>query len=519
MPAVMTSPTQARTAHFERTYRALGRDYGADVEKRTRAAFDQYRRQHPEDELDAIAAEKFPDADFVTVRDVPIFAEHETTDARGRKVRYGKMELAGIVERCNERILDTGDFAPLSDGHTPTNEQAATGAKFPDVLGYCGPFRLGVIGRRKPRFAIFADEHYHKADVDKVRRLPRRSPEVWLEERLQDRILDPIAALGAETPRLDLGMARFRRAGDGREVERYSAISAGVPAMPGGSNTHLPGAVGKKRYDAADTPEQQGTSMLATEDINAIVDAIKATQQWQFLDNLMSQQGGGPDAAMGAGEDSSADPGMPPDAPAAPEPPTATAPTAPAAAPAAAPAQGPSPLSADEESAMPDDEKQQYGAMSHDGKCGYAAARRRHAGASAAPNREQYSRTAAERDALKQENETLREQRRQTDRYSRLGQLAAEHQFDLDDEAAHCRSMSDAQFDAHLTRVRKYARRDDPTAMGYLPTPAIGTTDEPDQKRERYSRRAEEIATASIRGGKHMSYDEAYALAVKEDPK
>lgn len=555
MPLATLEPPQInQVEHFDRWYRDLGAKFGRDTVGRSRAAFDRYRRDNPNDELEQIAAEKFPDSEFVTVRDVPIFAEHETTDSRGMRVKYGKRELAGIVARCNERILDTMDFAPLSNGHTPTQEMMNAGATMPDVLGYVGPFRLGMIGRKNPRYAIFADEHYHKSDVEKVRRLPRRSPEVWLEEKVEDRILDPIAALGAETPRLDLGMARFRRGGDGREVERYSAISA-APAMPAATNTFIPnhgtGCTKKKPYAAGDNspggdgqPQPQGAAPmeLSPQAIQEIVGAITATKQWQFLTDLVNQQGGtpgqepdgdeGPVGGMsGMGDDS----GMPAGSPASPPP---SAPASAMGSPAAPPA-GPSPAPGipDDTADMDDDEKQQYGALSHDGRQGYMAARKRWKSPSlpgAGMGREAYSRIAADRDAAaaqaKESHEAAEAARarvaeletklRDTERYSRLGELCREFDFDLDTEFNDTADLTDEQFDRHTDRIKsRYHRRDDVAAHDYFPTepPARpGRAETPERIAERYAR-ANRIANDRQRRGESITAADALALAIEEE--
>lgn len=201
-------------------------------------------------ELAEIAANRFPASEFHTVRNLVQFPEHVTTDIRGERRKYDRKTLATIVRRCNERILDTGDFAILSEGHTPEAEDLATGAKMPETLGYVGPFRLARIGNRKPRWAIFADEHYHRSDLEKVKKRPRRSPEVFLD----DMILDPIAALGAETPRLDTGIVRNCRKPDGRVVMKYSTAS--VACYPSAGNTSPQSFRGKKKenYAAGDKP-------------------------------------------------------------------------------------------------------------------------------------------------------------------------------------------------------------------------------------------------------------------------
>lgn len=532
-PQVKKSPHTEQSVWFERAYGSL-RDRYRRVDERTKEAFRRWRTSGGEAELQQLAAEKFPEADFVTVHDVPIFAEHVATERSGRVVKYDRRALEHIVARCNERILDTGDFAPLTAGHTPSKE----GLPFPEVLGYDGPFRVGILGNKKPRWAIFVDEHIRKDCYAKAKSLPRRSPEVWAEPRMEDRILDPIAALGAETPRLDLGTVLYARRGD-VVVEKYSSFVTSAAAMPSGSNTHLPGSV-REKHAAADTttPTEGAGSMLQPQDIQQIADAIMATKQWQWLTQKMDSEesslpgadAGGEPGNMSPDADQMGDPGMPPadtsappDSPATAPPTPAPTPSAPAAAASpAAPAM--SPLSDDEAGSLADDEKQQYGAMSHDGKCGYAAARRRYmAGAPTMRySRASHDRLETEAEKLRDRVARLEDDKRQTERYSKLSTLAATYVFDVADEAKHCEAMSDEQFASHLTRVERYARHDDPTKVGYLPglTEPVKTGEQKQDestRRERYSRRAVQLADAARAKGQHLSYDDAHALAVAED--
>lgn len=247
-----------------------------------------------EDRLDRIAAKLFG-ADHERKPFLPLFDEHTARNRDGSTSRYDLAALRAIVAQCNRRILDTGDFAPLIDGHTP---DAKDGAQ-PDVLGWVGPFRLGMIGNVEPHWCIFADEWHDRTEGDRLRRLRRRSPEVWLEPDMRDRFFDPVAALGAETPRRDLGVARLSRArsSDGRLVEKYAAMA------PGGTTTFVPGASPRKRKCAADPapePETQGKSMnLSEEDIRGIVAAIENTELMQFVRQLKDEH----EAASGAGDD------------------------------------------------------------------------------------------------------------------------------------------------------------------------------------------------------------------------
>ncbi|MFV2070622.1 MAG: hypothetical protein ACC645_26945, partial [Pirellulales bacterium] len=171
---------------------------------------------------------EFDDSEFLNIPDVPIFAEHETVAGNGRQIRFAHPQLEAVANRNNQRITETGDFPALVLGHTPSPEERALGREMPEVVGFAGPFKIGKIGRpgTRQRFAILADFHVFKQDADKVRKHPRRSPELWLEEKYEDMFLDPIALLGAEAPRLDLGLLYTKQGESGVTIEKYTASMA-----------------------------------------------------------------------------------------------------------------------------------------------------------------------------------------------------------------------------------------------------------------------------------------------------
>ncbi|HEV7280221.1 MAG TPA: hypothetical protein VGN57_08415 [Pirellulaceae bacterium] len=156
-------------------------------------------------ELATLAREQFPPSQFVHAEGVCVFVEHETLGADGQPLKFDAEALAAIVESCNDRIAESGSFPVLAAGHTPTPEERSGGATAPDVVGFCGPFRLGQFGASK-KTAIFADEWRRRDSVERLSRLPRRSVELWRAGEPQSAFFDPIAALGAETPRLALGL-------------------------------------------------------------------------------------------------------------------------------------------------------------------------------------------------------------------------------------------------------------------------------------------------------------------------
>lgn len=246
---------------------------------------DRAWRSSIEDDLARKAKQKF--ARFKNVSHVPVFCEHTTKrmvsgpdGQREESVVYDRNALVDVLNRCNHRILDTGDFSPITEGHTPDKESLDKGARMPRVLGYSGPFRLGMIGNENPRWAIFADEHHSPEHAELLRNeLNRRSPEIWMEERMADRFFDPIAALGAETPRLDMGMTRYHRTThDGREVLKYSATA------PGAMNTFLP-----SHGDDEDRQRYEGnmTGQVDSNLVTQIVDTLFETDLFQKLQTLV----------------------------------------------------------------------------------------------------------------------------------------------------------------------------------------------------------------------------------------
>jgi hypothetical protein len=314
------------------------------------------------DSLAAQAAIDFP-ADKYERRDgVCEFKEHIAQNADGSQSHYSCAELAAMTRNMNSRVAETGNYGSLIDGHTSDDPNAPQ----PDVLGHRGPYYLGQIGQKTPRWAIFSIEHHKREMLPRLASRPTRSAEVWRSPRIEDRILDPVAALGAETPRLDLGMVRYERTGtveiDGQQIERYAAA-----CMPGAASVVVP----TDKY-----AENEGADMAMTpEDAQQVAQAVSQlifdTPEWQFVQAIMQNGDGEADSsaedvaddANGAGDEMESvdeapgDPGMPepqaepeysapdespapespaPESPAPESPPVADAP-APAAPPTAEP--------------------------------------------------------------------------------------------------------------------------------------------------------------------------------------
>lgn len=486
-----------------------------DTDARNAAVFEAWRYARGDGELEQKAIQKFGDERFVHARDVPAFTEHSYVDRKGRDQTYDLDALLAVCDRCNYRIADTGNFAALSEGHTPTVEQVTAGVKPPPILGFSGPFRIGMIGNKNPRWTIFEDEHYLRDDMDKVRRLPTRSPEVWLKENMADRFMDPIAMLGAETPRLDMGI-RFARAESGEECEKYAACMAGantsfVPELTGGKE--------KARYEEPETPgaePNQETAVMAMqpEDIKQIVDAVMATDVMQFCKAMMiskaNEQPEAPPAApaapvaqMGEPEVPGAPPAAPGDDPAAPpapdaETPPADAPGGDAPIPADAPGGDPPAAEGDD----PEKKKDKY-AMA----------------LQTIEEKARYARIEQEATALRKEVDQIKAEKRETERYSKLNDLRRDYSLDIEKEKARVKGMTDAQFVDHLTCIVENYSRIPIGASLFVPDTIESRDSQIEQ--ERYALDVKERAMSLVneersKGNHGYTYEQARSIAITE---
>lgn len=426
------------------------------------------------------AARDFPEDAWVNLPNVPVFAEHTTTTKRGRELSFGRWELEAVCRNCNRRIRDTGDYAGLVVGHTRDPETAASAPPMP-LVGLAGPFRMGLIRQPggKAKWAILADFHVRREEADVLRRFPRRSPELWLEDSYEDMCLDPIALLGAEAPRLDMGLlySALRRQ-DGREVEKYSACA------PSATSVFVPGDKQSARQDysaesssAPDSTVEPRTSHPGTEnnampfspeDVKQIVDAL---EQQDWVQWVKSQMKAAPPVADAAGPPIGEPPAVPPLADAAAAPPTT---------PPAPPPEDNLPL--------------------------------------------KYSKLSGEVGTLRQTVDVLRGQleeergrRINTERYAALADCRRTRLFDLDAEFELVKygRLSDEQFTAHVERISTNYR-EIPLDVN-LPTfdlPAATSLSRPggQKNRERYSKEVSDealkIAKQKAMRGEPVSYEE-----------
>lgn len=523
MPLIIPTPGEDQASFIKRGHEALSSEF-PDTAQRNAVLFRQWRERHGDDEAEKRAHSMFQSGDFVSIRDIPVFKEHEYVefvkdpktgadllDADGNQItkthRYGFDELKEICERSNHRILDTGDFAPLTIGHTKSSPDAKAEDQ-PRVAGFSGPYRLGMVGNKDAKWAIFSDEHHYADMHEEVKRLPRRSPELFLSK--SKRFFDPIAALGAVTPRLDLGIHYEMSASD-EQVVRYSCpyvahyeMGAACPGGGAGQNVGLP----EERKEKLEQPTQSGASMneLSDESIRRILEAFRATPEMEYVRSQMEAS-----RAPKAEEEL---PGEIPAEDAAPE--GTVEPKEQAAAgegdpimdiaPAGHEQGGAGPVEekpkAQKESPMPleqkKDQKEEYSADAlRDLKVRYQASEDKLKAVEARVQMAEHTAT-------------------NTVRQAKLKELRRNFKFDLDKQVEKCAAdkMNDTQFGEHLDGIVENFQRI-PVDLDLF-VPALDDEAETKQRNERdVVSAAVKYAADMSRQGKYVSYDEAKAHVSK----
>lgn len=301
MPLPSPQPNESESDFIERAHKALASEF-PDTDQRNAVVFRLWREHKGQSDVEKKSYMMFDDRQFVRVKNVPVFKEHEyrhrSTDEDGneREVveKYDLPALKKIIERCNHRIADTSDFAPLAAGHTLDPEETNPREQ-PEVVGFAGPFRLGMIGTKDPKWAIFEDEVHYRDKAEEVARMPRRSPELFLKPDMAERFFDPVSVLGSVTPRSDLGLAGMRAPGvhyartrNGQTVAHYSApaVKYQAAAMPG------PGAVDPVGDDGAHPKQRNdmGGNAMDDETIRRLMEAFRALPELEYVRRKMEEE-------------------------------------------------------------------------------------------------------------------------------------------------------------------------------------------------------------------------------------
>ncbi len=268
------------------------------------------------------------------VQGVPYFHEHSTIGRDGSPHVYGFDDLANIVDGQNQRA-DTDCYSAIASHHTSDLHK---GPRFePETVGYAGVYRLGMIGHNSPKWAVFADEFHKKDQADLFDKRRRRSVEVLRFKDGRAPILDPIATLGADSPRLNLPVARYEQ--ENAVVERYSFVA---PASVGANSSYVPKLENYEQAPPQNPSAEEGQGMLGQEDVQQIVTALRSIPELAWVRQQMQTAVGGD----GAGEDLSMGGDGTPDA-------AGASPSGPGGIPGGAPPVGPP--------SQPPQKMQQYG--------------------------------------------------------------------------------------------------------------------------------------------------------------
>lgn len=178
-------------------------------------------------------AEVMCDQDWVIRNDVAVYDGHVIVDREtGKEYPVTRERLQEIADRSNMRVESTGDECPIIVGHT---QDGLPEWKQPPIVGYATEFYVGDHPKKANYPVLYAKNYklYKKSKVggeemdaeEVMRRFPRRSPEVWLK----DKIIDPISMLGATTPMRDLGLVRNSKKGKPLKYQMGGGLD--VPAV------------------------------------------------------------------------------------------------------------------------------------------------------------------------------------------------------------------------------------------------------------------------------------------------
>ena len=434
-------PTASETQpQFAIRFHEANMDHMPDVYERNEACDSAWEQAHGPFRERQLARDTFDADKYQEVRDVAVFEEHTIPDGKDKDGNivsgtYDKYALAEMADGINYRIRDTKQFAPLALGHTGKDKPE------PQLLGFGGAIRLGMIGNENPRFGLYTDEYRRKDKSDLFRDLPGRSPEVWRNKDFSRRFMAPIACLGTTTPRLDITPTFYAHNVDGDDipVDQYfrdddttfdiDEIDRYMSTM-GGSNSFTPSFGGEHQdYGTQNTENSGGYSQMQNggQDIEQLIpmliEGFQNSQMGQFIQDLMKQSGQGgiaspmvqqpidnPGDAMGGGA-------PPPQQPESPQP----------------------------------DGQSQFG--------GFPPPQPKETYEMPDNNTDYYSRMVDENAALKARLDTI-DTERQRDHYAReLSQLEDVAIFDTNAELARLCELSPEQGAAHIEVIRTHYQR------------------------------------------------------------
>jgi hypothetical protein len=191
---------------------------------------------------------------FIIRHNVPILDEHVLRDEEGNEITtLDAKKLKHISNLANKRIKDTGDHCPIVIGHTKDDIDEEDQ---PEILGWASNFKVQRF-LKTDRKAITVTMKFFKKYLNKIKKYPRRSIELWLN----DWKIDPICLLGATTPERDLGLLKLSKSG----VRKFS-----IPY--------------KERIPMQENSQQK---ML----VDAVMKALEQSDVWKWVKSKMQEEG------------------------------------------------------------------------------------------------------------------------------------------------------------------------------------------------------------------------------------
>lgn len=384
-----------------------------------------------------------------------------------------------------------------------------------------------------------------------------------MDKDMGKRFFDPVAALGAETPRLDLGIKFRRDQRSGQLVEKYAA-AMGAAVAPGSGNVFVPdfgdededeecyempsegispekakkiladGQVhGKEltekqkgmfgaaagRADDYQAPETGARAMLSDDELRQILDAINQMDFVQWVRGQMSSEQ--PDEPEGEyqappednGGELEESPPVPADA--GEIPPAQTLPPPP---PPAAETNNQSPPEAGPPPELEEEDEEQYSAMSTtnnsaEGEVVKMSRVERQA------EREKHRKMESAYGQLQKEHYALKKRyndvvRRACDsvRNAKIEELGVKYAIDPEEEKDRClyargSNLTNEAFDLHVQTIERLAQ---PSPVGHS-VPRGVTVQQSDKKEQEKYERARAHAEASRKAGNYIDWETALA--------
>lgn len=226
-----------------------------------------------------------------------ILDEHEFVDEEtGKKQVFDKHRLQRLADKLNRRVQETGDLIPVTLGHTvdglPEHRQ-------PPIVGLTRNFRLAPL-RKSGRWAIWADPISPAEHVETFRKHPRRSVELWAaKSKNGEDDIDPIAILGATSPKRDLGLHQFSRS-NGPAIHYLDPTDGRIHYRKETGDDDMP----SDNDDTGDTG-----SKLSPADVKAIVAELLQTEPLKKLLAVAEKMDAGSEAGEPTADDGTGPPG------------------------------------------------------------------------------------------------------------------------------------------------------------------------------------------------------------------